>query len=284
MSATAVPRAERPTSAGLRAYTARPLILALCTALLAVLALGCLPIVAQASATATETAKLTVAFSPYRLGSTTSINFGVDIAGPNGELPAPVTSFNMEMPAELELVGSTLGLAICQPAGLMADGLSGCSPNAQLGSGTATAEVPFGPEIVSETAHVEALMGPPVGDEIGVLVYAESQTPVFAQLVFPGVLLVNAGPESLNTTFPPVATLPGARDAAVTKMTLEVGPAHLRYYKLVHGREVGFRPTGISLPSKCPRGGFRFVADLGFLDGTTLKLPAVVPCPHSRRR
>ncbi len=253
------------------------------------LAVGCtLVAAAQTSAAvppkATDTAKFQVSFSPYKLGSSTSLDFKLEMAGPGGGLPDPVTSFDTQLPAELELVGSTMGLAICQPAGLLADGLSGCSPNARLGSGTATAEVPFGPEIVSETANVEALMGPPVGEQIGVLVYAESLTPVFSQLVFPGVLLINSGPESLNTSFPPVPTLPGARDAAVTKMTLDVGPEHLIYYKRVHGREVGYRPTGISLPSKCPRGGFRFVTNLGFLNGSALRLSYVIPCAHSHSR
>jgi hypothetical protein len=251
-----------------------------CCALLSVLSLGDLPAVAGAS----DTATFKVGFAPYRLGSPTTLDINLTIAGPGGELPSPVTSFDTRLPAELELVGSTLGLAVCQPTALLADGLSGCSPNARLGSGSATAVVPFGPEIVSETASVEALMGPPIEEQVGVLIYTESLTPVFAQLVFPGVLLVGSGPESLNTTFPPVPSLPGARDAAVTKMALQVGPEHLTYYKRVHGRQVSYRPKGIALPPKCPHGGFQFVTELGFLDGTKLRLPYDVPCPRSRPR
>jgi hypothetical protein len=259
----------RPRSAGWRIYAA----------LLATLVVGCLPAAAQAS----ETASVKISFVPYRLGSATSLDVNLEIAGSDGQLPSPVTSFDAHIPAELELVGSTLGLAICQPTALLADGLGGCSPNARLGSGSATAEVPFGPEIVTETANVEALMGPPVGEQIGVLLFTESQTPVFAQLVFPGVLLIGSGPESLDTSFPPVPTLPGAPDATVTHMTLEVGPEHLTYYERVHGREVGYRPKGIALPLKCPHGGFQFVTELGFQDGTKLRLPYAVSCPHSRR-
>jgi hypothetical protein len=250
-------------------------------ALAGVIALGCLPTVAQAS----ETVDLKVAFSPNRLGAPTSINVGLTITSSSGNLPSPVTSFDMHMPAELELVGSTLGLAICQPTALLEEGLDGCSPNARLGSGSATAAVPFGPEIVSEAAHIEALMGPPVGEQVGVLLYAESRTPVFAQLVFPGVLLIGSGPESLNTNVPLTPTLPGAPDAAMTKMSLQVGPEHLTYYKRVHGRRVGYRPNGISLPTKCPRGGgFKFVTDMRFQDGTELSVPYTVRCPPSRHR
>jgi hypothetical protein len=206
----------------------------------------------------------------------------LEIAGSDGGVPSPVTGFAMRLPAELELIGSTLGLAICKPSALEESGLSGCSPNALLGSGNATVAVPFGPEIVRESAHIEAVMGPPEQEQVGVLLYAESQIPVFAQLVFPGLLLIGAGPETLETNIPPTPTLPGAADAAMIRMHLEVGPEHLTYYKRVHGRQVGYRPTGIALPPKCPRGGFLFVTDIHFQDGTALSVPYAVPCPAAR--
>lgn len=254
--------------------------LPLCAALLVVLALGCLPAVAEAS----DAVTIKIAFSPYRLDAPASIRTTVAISNTDGGLPSPVTGFDLRLPAQLELIGSTLGLAICQPGALLASGLDGCSPNARLGSGSAEVAVPFGPEIVKETANIQALMGPPAGEQVGVLLYAESRTPVFAQLVFPGILLVGSGPESLNTSIPLTPTLPGAPDAALTNMTLTVGPEHLTYYKRVHGRRVAFRPTGISLPPKCPRGGFQFETDMRFADGTALKVPTAVPCPSSRHR
>lgn len=257
-----------------------PRELGVCAALLSVLALGCLPAMARAS----EVVKFTVSFSPDRLGTPTSIRTHLAISNSNGGLPSPVIGFDMHLPAQLELLGSTLGLAVCQPTALVASGLDGCSPNARIGSGSALVAVPFGPEILSETAYIEALMGPPSEEQVGVLLFAESRTPVFAQLVFPGILLVGSGPESLNTVIPPTPTLPGAPDAAMTDMELTVGPEHLTYYRRVHGRRVGYHPAGISLPSKCPRGGFLFVTDMRFLDGTALKAPYAVPCPPSRHR
>jgi hypothetical protein len=250
-----------------------------CTALLVTLALGCLP----AAAGASETAKLKVSFFPNKLGAYVTIHTHLTLGNTNGGLPSPVTAFDVHIPAELELIGSTLGLAICQPGPLLEGGLGSCPPNARIGSGTATVTVPFGPEYVSETAEIQVLMGPPAGEQVGVLLYAESRTPVFAQLVFPGALEVGTGIENLNTSFPPVPTLPGAPDATVTSMSLEVGPEHLTYYKRVHNRRVAYRPTGIALPPKCPRGGFLFVADMRFLDGTTLTASSTVPCPPARR-
>jgi hypothetical protein len=254
--------------------------LLIAAALPALVTLGCLPAATQAA----ETAKLKVAFSPYKLGATTSLGMTMTVTNTNGGLPSPATGFDLHLPSQLELLGSTLGLAVCQPTALLANGLGGCSPNARLGSGSAQVAVPFGPETVSETAHIEALMGPASGEQVGVLVYAESNTPVLAQLVFPGILLVGSGPESLDTTIPPTPTLPGAPDASLTHISLEVGPEHLIYYKRVHGRSVGYHPTGISLPSRCPRGGFTFETDMRFQDGTALRVPYTVPCPSPRRR
>jgi hypothetical protein len=253
---------------------------AVLAAILTVGIIGAWPMTAQA----TNTAKLAVAFLPDKLGSPVTISMGVELGTNNGSLPSPVVGYDIQLPRELELIGSTLGLAICQPSVLQQVGLSGCPANALVGTGIATAEVPFGPEVVEESASVAALMGPPVGEQVGVLLYAESRAPVFAQLVFPGELTVGSGPESLNTTIPLVPTLPGASDAVLKQMTLEVGPRHLLYTRKVRGKEVKYRPTGISLPSQCPRGGFLFVAYLRFADGTTLRVPDVVPCPpgHSR--
>ncbi len=249
--------------------------------LLLTLALACLPAVAQAA----ETASLVVSFSPYKLGKETTINIHVKIANSDGGVPGPVTSFDTRMPPRLELVGSTLGLAVCQPSALLAGGLEGCSPNARLGTGSAQVEVPFGLETVGENASVEALMGPPNGENLGVLLYAEGQTPVYAQSVFPGELLVGSGAlgESLNTTVPVTPTLPGAPDASVSSMQLSLGPKHLTYYKTVHGKTVGYRPTGVSLPTRCPAGGFLFQTELTFQDGTYLKVPSRVACPKRHR-
>jgi hypothetical protein len=246
-------------------------------------AAGCLP----AAAGASETAKLAVAFSPYRLGRGTTLKIALKlgVAGVSDGLPAPVTRFDMRIPADLEIIGSSLGLAICRPEALLAGGSDGCSPNARLGLGSAEIKVPVGPEPVAESASIEAEMGPPVGEEVGVLLYAEAGTPVAAQLIFPGVLLSGGGAtgQSLNTSVPLIPSVPGAPDVSMVSMNLSLGPAGLTYYKQVHGRTVGYRPEGVALPTRCPAGGFRFVSNIAFADGATVSASSTVPCPARRR-
>jgi len=245
-------------------------------------ALGCLP----AAAGATETARLAVGFSPYRLGRGTTLKIALNlgVAGASDGLPAPVTRFDMSIPGDLELIGSSLGLAVCKPAALLNSGFEGCSANARLGFGSAQIKVPVGPEPVLESANIEAEMGPPVGGEVGVLLYAEAGTPVAAKLIFPGVLLGGgARGQSLNTSVPLIPSVPGAPDVSMVSMRLSLGPAGLTYYKQVHGRTVGYRPEGVSLPARCPAGGFRFASNIAFADGTTVSATSTVPCPARRR-
>ena len=97
-----------------------------------------------ATAGATETATLQTSFSPDRLGASTTIGFGFQIATPGGGLPAPLTSLSLNLPAGIDYVSTTLGLAICTPSVLRTRGPSGCPPNSLLGSGSALVEVPFG--------------------------------------------------------------------------------------------------------------------------------------------
>jgi hypothetical protein len=238
-----------------------------------------------AGAGAAQTAKLTAGFSPYRLGRSTTLKLGLEIgvAGVSDGLPSPVTRFDLRIPANLELTGSSLGLSICQPAALLAGGAEGCPANARLGLGSAEIRVPVGVEPVSESASIEAEMGPPVGEEIGVLLYAEAGTPVAASLLFPGVLFGGSS-QNLSTAVPLIPSLPGAPDISMVSMNLSLGPEGLTYFKTVRGRTVGYRPEGIALPARCPRGGFRFAADIAFADGTSASASSTVPCPAARRR
>jgi hypothetical protein len=61
-----------------------------------------------------------------------------------------------------------------------------------------------------------------------------------------------------------------------------IGPSHLTYYKHVHGKLVGYRPKGVSLPLKCPHGGFPFAAEFTFLDGSQVPATSTVPCPSHK--
>jgi hypothetical protein len=252
--------------------------------------LGCLSATAQAS----QTLNFKVAFSPDRLGAYTTVVSNVAIGTATGEVPSPVVRLELHFPESLNLTSSNLGLDICNPTTLLAEGREGCPTNSLMGLGSATAVVPFGPELVSENATISVFMGPSaeqtkthVEEQVTtVLLYGEGSTPVYGQILMLGGL-GGSGPFNelqLNSDIPLVPTLPGARDASITNMQLSLGPRHIVYYVHAHHRLVAFHPRGIQLPERCPKGGFPFYLKMTFQDGTTATASPVVPCPHSRHR
>jgi hypothetical protein len=234
------------------------------------------------SARAAQTVTLETSFNPDRLGSRTTIEFGFQVHSTTpGRTPSPVTDVDLHLPAGLGLATSTLGLANCAPTALLAQGVDGCPTNARIGFGSALVAVPNEGEPIEETGTITALVGLPNSEHLEVLFYAEGHTPVSAQLVFPGQVLSDSPPFSgrLDTAIPLIPSWPGGPDIAVTRMSSTIGPLGLTYYRHVHGEIVPFRPRGIAVPKRCPRGGFPFRADISFLDGSNESATSAVPCP-----
>jgi hypothetical protein len=230
-------------------------------------------------------ASLHASFSPNRLGAPTTIAFGFDLATSEGTAPPPLTAVDLRMPAGLNYTTTTLGLAICKPADLLAKGLSGCSPNSRLGYGSAVVEVPFGTGAGHEIPEIQALAGPSPNGNLAVLFYANGLFPVYAQLDFTGEVLPASGRfgSQLAATVPLVTSVPGGPDVSVVSVTTTIGPSHLTYYNRVHGRLVPFRPRGVSVPEQCPRGGFPFSAQFTFQEGSHASASTAVPCPSRHR-
>jgi hypothetical protein len=246
----------------------------------AVLLGACVPALARAS----ERVTLHTSFSPDRLGASTTIGFGFQIANTDGGAPAPLQSVALHLPRGIDYLTTTLGLAICQPAALLARGLAGCSPNARLGFGSAFVEVPFGQSSGHEIPDIQALMGPPHNGNIVVLFFADGREPVYAQLVFQGELIAGSATlgGSLTTAVPLIPSVTDGPPVSIVSVQTTIGPEHLTYHERVYGRIVSFHPRGVDVPLSCPRGGFVFSAEFGFADGTSATATSTVPCPRRR--
>jgi hypothetical protein len=240
---------------------------------------GCACLAGDASAA--QSVKLGVAFEPDRPGARTTIKLALRISGPGGAVPVPVRSLDLRLPANMGIATTTLGESNCDPAALIAGGLRGCSANARIGFGDATAVVPAGSREVRERASLDALMGPPAQDRLEVLFYVEAREPVFAQLVLPSVLLSDAQPfgERLDTSIPLIQAWPDGPDLALETFVSTIGPLHLTYHREVNGKTIAFHPHGVRVPRTCPAGGYPFGALLGFQDGTHTTAVYRVPCP-----
>lgn len=227
---------------------------------------------------------LHASFIPERLGASTTVGFGFDIANTEGGLPAPLSGVSLQLPAGINYLTTTLGLATCQSAALLERGLAGCSPNSRLGTGDAFVEVPFGTSSGHEIPNIQALMGPPHNGNIVVLFYADGRAPVSAQLVMQAELVQGFGSTGgrLGLNIPPIPSVANGPPVSIISVRSTIGPQGLTYYAHRHGRTVPFRPRGVSLPTRCPRGGFRFGASFAFIDGTSAQASSVVPCPKRR--
>lgn len=226
--------------------------------------------------------RLTAGFAPERLGAGTTVHLGFQLAVPPGQIPPPLTELGVLYPAELGIATSSLGLENCTAAQLEEAGLAGCPANSLMGRGSALVDVPFTLGPVLEKVRITLLSGPVQEGHLGLLFFADGESPVIAQLIFPGLVLPAQAPFGgiLETQLPLVHTVPEGPNAAVVSMQTTIGPSHITYYRRSHGRRVGFQPRGILLPSRCPHRGFLFTIQLGFQNGAHAEASTTVPCPR----
>jgi hypothetical protein len=235
---------------------------------------------------AVERVDLKAGFAPYKLGGSTTIEFGFHVQSPPHTVPQPLIGIDLSLPAGLGAGTTRLGLATCNAHTILEYGLQGCPSDSLLGRGTATATVPIGPAILSEQVQVALLATDSRSGHLEILYGAEGVTPVFAQLTFRGEIIETPPPygEQIDTFIPPIETLPEAPYAAVVSMHSTIGPKGITYYKRSHGRRIAFQPAGVQMPRRCPRHGFKFAGTFTFLDGAAKNIHTTVPCPASSHR
>jgi hypothetical protein len=228
--------------------------------------------------------KLRAGFNPNRLGVPTTIKFGLNVSVSQGHaVPPPLTELKLSLPAGMGLASSTLGLAECEPSRLLAQGPAGCPANSRVGQGAAVGLIESEGEAVQEAARVTALLGPPIGETEQVLFYAEALSPVVAELVFSGLVVPSEAKGfggQIVTTIPLVPAWTAGPDVSITSFSSSIGPAGLTYLRRVRGEYVPYKPRGIGVPTRCPRGGFPFSARLAFADGSHASANTSVPCPR----
>ncbi len=225
---------------------------------------------------------LTAALTPERLGAGTTIHFGFTIPIPVGHAAVPIRQIDLLYPANLGIATSGLGLSTCRAEILEARGPPGCPSNSVMGYGSGLVEVPFGPETLQETTRTTTFMAPVHNGQLSLLFYVDGESPVSAQLVFPGLVLAAPDPfgGDLNAILPLIPSVPEAPDAALVKLKTTLGPSHITYYEYRKGHTIPYHPRGILLPRSCPHGGFQFAAQFTFNDGSHSSAHATVPCPR----
>ncbi|HTB70395.1 MAG TPA: hypothetical protein VK707_05400, partial [Solirubrobacteraceae bacterium] len=95
-----------------------------------------------------------------------------------------------------------------------------------------------------------------------------------------GLLTSSAPPYGgrIDIAVPLIESFPEAPDVSLVQLHLVIGPRGLTYYEHVAGKLVPYKPKGLTLPNRCPRGGYPFALELSFLDGSHAGDATNVPC------
>lgn len=230
------------------------------------LALACLPAAAGAQAT---TAALHPSLRPDRLGASATFTLDLHFGGGEYDVPAPLSRSVLHLPVGLEL--SDDHIAPCSASRLRARGASGCSSRSLIGRGSALADAPIGAIVETEQASIWAFLGPLRGANPTIEILVEGVTPLERRVVVTGEVLPDSSPygEKLVMMVPAIPTIPLEPDASVVNFSLTVGAA----------RRGGHASAMVRVPRHCPAGGFPFLDQLSFADGSGAEASARVRCP-----
>jgi hypothetical protein len=243
---------------------------------------ACLP----SAALAAPSVRLSAGLHPEVLGHTATVSLRMQITTGGELVPPPLIEADLRYPAGMDVELSGLGIDACSVATLELSGPQGCPPDSLMGRGYAIAELPIKHEAFREAAKIAILRTAEQEGHPALLLYVYGETAVSAQIVLPAQLLPADGPFGglLAIHAPLVPSLPETPDVSVGEIQLVLGPQDLTYYERVHHKLLAYKPAGIGLPKRCPRGGFRFAVELGFLGGAHADGATAVPCPTRSRR
>jgi hypothetical protein len=245
--------------------------LSVCLAVLGIAVLG-----VSASAAGAPTVKFKVRALPIPgfpatgdiLGAGTVIQVEGTISGTEyGGAPPPVTEIKFYAPAGVKL--HPHGFATCSYAILESHEVQTCPKQSIAGpKGVAVGVVSFGGDRVKETASVQPFFAPGGNPEF----FVEGTTPAIVEVLATGHVVSSFPPFGLEVIceVPLIQTVPEALDASFVEGTIKVGAAYRQGTKTI---------PYITMPKKCPKGGFPVKAELSFLGGTTAGASYKMPCP-----
>ncbi len=209
------------------------------------------------------------------LGAGAALQSKFTISGSEyGGFPAPLIGVKFYGPHGAKL--HPQGFATCAPTTLEQSGPGRCSKKSLAGpKGSASGVVSFGTERVHETVSVQPFFAP--GGRLQF--YVDGTTPVSIEILSKGRVL-NAAPPfgpTVVAEVPLIESVPGALDASAQEINVTVGAAYKR------GKKKAYY---ITVPKKCPRGGFPLKAVMEFGNvsnphvlGETAEATYKAPCP-----
>jgi hypothetical protein len=242
--------------------------------------LGALALVLPAAAPAAPVVRMVAKAVPIPhfhgtgdiLGAGAALRSRFTISGTEyGGYPPPLIGVKFYGPAGARL--HPRGFSTCSSATLERRGPGFCPKKSAAGpKGSASGVVSFGAERVHETVSVQPFFAPGGGLQF----FVDGTTPVSIEILSKGRIVGSPRPfgPTLVAEVPLIETVPGALDASAQEIDVTVGAAYRR------GRHKIYY---ITVPKRCPRGGFPLKAELSFLGGAVSSASYKAPCPKRRK-
>jgi hypothetical protein len=202
------------------------------------------------------------------LGAGVAVEGELKISGSEyGGFPPPITGITFLAPVGVKL--HPQGFATCSEAILESHEVAHCPKKSFASSiGSVAGVVSFGATRVHETLTLQGFFAP--GGELAF--YAEGRSPAVIEII--GKASITSGGGGVGPKFsanvPLVETVPGAPYGVVEAGKITIGAAFMQAVKVI---------PYITLPKKCPRGGFPVRAELRFLIGEPVTVDTKMPCP-----
>jgi hypothetical protein len=226
-----------------------------------------------AGAQATE-ASIQPSFTPNRLAAPAAFRFAFSLTGDEGNVPPPVRRILVRLPAGIAL--DLRRVAPCASSRLRDGGPAACPARSLIGRGHALLEVHAGSQSIPEQAQLSAVRTTDRRGRPTFAIYGQGQTPLQQHTISTAALSRDAAPygSRLTVSVPPIPTLVLEPDASILSFALTIGrPA---------GGSGGRPGATVTVPRRCPGGGFPFAAQFQFADGSRAAARAHAPCPGRR--
>jgi hypothetical protein len=209
------------------------------------------------------------------LGAGAALQAEFTISGTEyGGFPPPLIGIKFYGPASAKL--HPQGFATCLPTTIEQRGPGPCPKKSQAGpKGSASGVVSFGTERVHETVSVQPFFGPGGNLEF----FVDGTTPVSIEILSKGHVVSSSPPfgPTVLAEVPLVESVPGALDASTESIKVTTGAAYKQGKKTYYY---------ITVPKKCPKGGFPLKTVMEFGNVNNPKEPGEkaeasykAPCP-----
>jgi hypothetical protein len=248
------------------------------TATLAALAACCGELVAVASPVAAQpsqpatSASIHPSFFPNRLGASTAFTLAINFSGGSESVPAPLRHEVLHLAAGLGI--HLRGVRTCAKSRLQRKGAAGCPKGSLVGRGHALAEARTGSLTTPEQVTISVFRGPNRHGRPVLEILGQGYTPLWERTVSTAVLAPDRSPYGTKVTVsvPRIPTLRYEPDASLASLSLTLGHGG-------HGPRAHTASAKITVPRRCPGGGFPFTASFDFADGSSTSASASIACP-----